>query len=92
MPSQPKEMQRKEPQMIIDLLNISLEAVNTEDEDVDPSFELNSSIKSDTAYRLVTFSKEWVCQLYRDNKYSLAMFTLLLLLGKVIQRHQNVWD
>ena len=71
---QPIEKPRKESQTMIDLLNTSLEAANTEDEDVDPSFELNSSIKSDTAYRLEMFSEEWVSQLSCDDKFSLAMF------------------
>ena len=45
---------------MIYLLNTSLEATNTEYEDVDPSIELNSSIKSDTTQQLETFSEEWV--------------------------------
>ena len=56
---QPIEKPRKESQTMIALLNTSLEAANTEDEDVDPSFELNSSIKSDAAFRMETFNEEW---------------------------------
>ena len=56
---QPREKPRIEPQTMIDLLNTSPETTNTEDEDIDPSFELNSSIKSDTSHRLETFSEEW---------------------------------
>lgn len=62
------------PETMIDLLNTSLEAADTEDEDMGPSFELNSSIKSDTCHQLETFSEEWVAQLSRDDKFSLAMF------------------
>ena len=42
--TQRREKPRNEPQTMVDLLNTSLEAANTENEYVDPSFELNSFI------------------------------------------------
>ena len=65
---------RKEPKTMDDLLNLSFEAANTDDEGVDLSFELDSSIQSDTHHQSEEFCEEWLAQLSRDDKYSQAMF------------------
>lgn len=39
-----------EPEGLVDLLNTSVEALDTDDELVDKSFDLDSSIKSDTIH------------------------------------------
>jgi len=65
---------QKEPETMNDLLNTSQEAANTEDELADPSFDLDSSIKSDVSHQMEEFNEEWVAQLSRDDKFSLAMF------------------
>jgi len=57
-----------------DLLNLSFEAANTDDKVADPSFELDSSIQSDTHHQSEVFCEEWVAQLSRDDIYSLAIF------------------
>jgi len=57
-----------------DLLNLLFEAANTNVEVVDPSFELDSIIQSDTHHQSEVFCDEWVAQLSRDDKYSLAIF------------------
>ncbi len=46
------------------------DALDTEDEDVDPSFDLDSSIKDDVDHLVDTFCEEWV----RDDKVSLGLF------------------
>ena len=46
---------RKEPKTMEELLNLSFEAVNTDDEDVDPSFELNASLQSDSHHQSEVF-------------------------------------
>ena len=61
----------KEPEMMNDLLNTSQEAANTEDELIDPSFDLDSC---NTSHQMEEFNEEWVAQLPRDDKFSLAMF------------------
>ena len=57
-----------------ELFDLSHEAENTDDEEIDPSFELNSSIKTDTTYQIEMFCEEWVTQLSRDNRFTLGFF------------------
>ena len=57
-----------------ELLDLSHEAENTDDEDANPSFDLNSSVKSDTQHQIETFCEEWVIQLSRDDRFALGMF------------------
>ena len=67
---------RKEPKTMEDLLNLSFEAANTDDEGVYPSFELDSSIQSDTHHQSEVFCEEWVALLSRDDKYSHYLFAV----------------
>jgi len=53
-----------------DLLNLSQEAANTDDEGHDSSFKLDS----DTQHQMETYCEEWVVQLSRDDRYSLGIF------------------
>ena len=46
-----------EPENIEELLNLSQEAADTDDEGHDPSFNLDSSLKSDTLQQIETFVK-----------------------------------
>ena len=46
---------RREPKAMEDLLNLSSEAANTDDENVDPSFELNSSLQSNMHHQSEVF-------------------------------------
>ena len=48
------------------------DALDTDDETVDPSFDLDSSIKSDVDHTVETFCEDWVCQLDRDDRVSLG--------------------
>ena len=59
---------------IVDLVKMSDDALDTEDEAVDPSFDLNSSILSDSDYLVKNFCENWVLHLDNDDKVSLALF------------------
>ena len=48
--------------------------MDTDSEGEDPSFELNSSLKSDTHHFLDTFCEEWVAQLSCKDTFSLDIF------------------
>jgi len=56
-----------------DLLDLPYEAANTYDEELDLSFDLNTSAKSDTQHQIATFCEEWVTQLSRDDRYALRI-------------------
>ena len=53
---------------------MSEDALDTEDEAVDPMFDLDSSMKSDTDHIAETFCEEWVSQLDRDDWVALGLF------------------
>ena len=57
-----------------DILDLPYEAANTDDEELDPSFDLNTSAKLDTQHQIETFCEEWVTQLSRDDRYALGIF------------------
>ena len=52
----------------------STDALDTDDEGKDPSFELESSILSDTDYVAENFCEDWVSHLSRDDCVSLSLF------------------
>ena len=68
------EIRMSEPDNMENLLNLSQEAANTDDEGQDPSFNLDSSLKSDTQHQIETICEEWVVQLSKDDRYSLGIF------------------
>ena len=59
---------------LVQLAEMTEDAIDTDDEAVDPSFDMNESIKSDTDHVFKTFCEDWVCQLGRDDKVSLGLF------------------
>lgn len=59
---------------LAELLDPSVEALDTDDEELDPSFDLDSSMKSDTDHLMDTFCEEWVAQLDWEDKVSLGLF------------------
>lgn len=59
---------------ISDLMGLSQDALDTDDEAVDPSFNLDSSLKGDQDFLADQFCEDWVLQLDRDDKVSLALF------------------
>ena len=77
-----------EPETVADLLNLSHEAKDTDNEEEDPSFELDSSIKSDTHHLLDTFCEEWVAQLSREGRISLGIF-IQYQLSTVLQKGET---
>ena len=56
------------------LVMMSEDALDTEDEAVDPTFDLDSSMKSDTDHIAETICEEWVSQLDRDDRVALGLF------------------
>ena len=76
---------RPPPETLEDLLNLSVEALDTEDEALDPSFDLDETVKSDTGHTRETFCEEWVTHLDWEDRVSLGLFLsfqLTNLLGK----------
>ena len=57
-----------------ELLEISVEALDTDNESIDPSFDLHESMKSDTDYSVCNFCEDRVLQLDREDKVSLGLF------------------
>ncbi len=49
-------------------------ALDTDDETVDPSFDLDSSMRSDVDHAVESFCEDWVCHLDRDDQLSLGLF------------------
>lgn len=56
------------------LITMSDEALDTEDETVDPTFNLDDSMKSDTDHMCENFCEDWVSHLDRDDRVSLGLF------------------
>jgi hypothetical protein len=76
---------RPEPEGLTDLLNVSYDVLDTDDETVDPSFDLDTSITSDEAHMIDAFSKNWVTQMRWEDRTSLGLFLyfqLVSVLGK----------
>ena len=51
-----------------------VDALDTDDEETDPSFELESSMVSDTNYMVKTFCEDWVSHHDREDCVSLSLF------------------
>ena len=74
-----------EPEGLANLLTQPEDVLDTEDEEIDPTFDLNSRIKSDSGHIAESFCEEWVCQLEWEDRDSLGLFLcfqLTTLLGK----------
>ena len=56
------------------LLSMPEEALDTDDEAVDPSFDLDSSMKSDVDHLEENFCEEWVSHLNGEDRVSLGLF------------------
>ena len=59
---------------VSELVTLSNDALDTDNESVDPSFDLDSSLKSDNDFLVEQFCEDWVLQLDRDDKVSLGVF------------------
>jgi hypothetical protein len=58
---------------VADLLS-PIDAPYDDDETVDPTFDLDASVRSDSAHQLESFNENWMLQLDRDNRMSLSIF------------------
>ena len=63
----------REPEELVDLLNLSHDALNTNNEGVD-YFDPEESIRSDNSFMVDKFCKEWLAQLSRLDRISLSLF------------------
>ncbi len=75
------DRQEREPQDLSDLLNLSHDALNTSNECVDPDFDPESSMKSDSSFTTDKFCEEWLEQLSWEDKTSLGLFLSFQLLS-----------
>ena len=64
----------RKPEELVDLLNLSHDALNTSNEGVDPDFDPEESIRSDNSFMIDKFCKEWLAQLSRLDRTSLGHF------------------
>ena len=74
-----------DPMGLHNLFVLEDEALDTDSETVDPSFDPDVSMMSDTEHLISTFCEEWVASLTWENRTSLRLFLtfkLLTLLGK----------
>ena len=72
-----------EPSGLTELLAMSDDALDTEDEVKDSTFDLDSSMKEDKDHMTDTFCEEWATHLVRDDRVSLGLF-LYFQLTKVL--------
>ena len=77
-----------EPSGLTDLLTMSDDALDTEDEEKDPTFDLDSSMKQDIDHVTDSFCEDWATHLDRDDRVSLGLFlyfqlTKLLNMGEL---------
>ena len=70
-----------------ELLSISDDALDTEDPNADPSFDLDASMKSDVEHLAENFCEDWVSHLKRDDRVSLGLFLCFQL-----TKHLDLWD
>ena len=56
------------------LLSMPEDTLDTDDEAIDPSFDLDSSMKSDFNHIVENFCEEWVSHLNREDRVSLGLF------------------
>ena len=62
---------------------MSDDALDTEDEEKDPTFDLDSSLKADKDHITNAFCEDWATHLDRDDRVSLGLF-LYFQLTKVL--------
>ena len=58
----------------VQLLSLSDDALDMEDEEVDPTFDLDASLHYDVDHIFDSFCEDWVLQLDRDDRVSLGLF------------------
>ena len=85
------EIEKREPEDITELLNLSHDAIDTDNEDKDPSFDLDFSIKSDKEHAIETFCEDWTTSLSWEDRASLGLF-ISFQLTKVLQKGETDVD
>ena len=80
---------RAEPEGLVDLQELSDEAIDTEDESVDLSFAIDVSIKSDSGHVADIICEEWVTGLDWGDRASLGLFLRNLFWERKRQKQQS---
>ena len=62
-----------EPEDLADLLMLSEDALDTENENIDPSFDINASTRSDCEHLIDPFCEDWVTHLNWEDRASLGL-------------------
>ena len=63
-----------EPSDMAEFLSMPESALDTDNEDIDPSFDLDASMKSDSDHMIESFCEDWISHLDRDDIVSLSLF------------------
>ena len=63
-----------EPSGLADLLTMSDDALDTEDEEKDPTFDMDLSMKQHMDHITDIFCEDWATHLDRDDRVSLSLF------------------
>ena len=71
---EPQQGSESEVMELSGLLSMNEDAIDTEDESVDPSFDLDNSVRNDYDHLIERFCDDWVLQLDRDDKVALGLF------------------
>ena len=56
-------VEKREPEDMTDLLNLSHDAADTDNEEADTSFDFDTSIKSDQGHAIESFCEDWATSL-----------------------------
>lgn len=69
-----EQAQIEQPSSLQDLIVMSDDALDTENEELDPTFDLDASMKSDSDHLIETFCEDFVMQLDNDDRIGLGIF------------------
>ena len=70
---EPQQDSESEVMELSGLLSINEYAIDTEDEFVDPSFDLDNSVRNDYDHLVERFCEDWTLELDRDDKVALGL-------------------
>lgn len=81
-------VKKREPEDIKELLNLLHDAIDTDYEETDPSFDLDSSIRCDKEHSIESSCEDWVTSLSWEDRASLGLF-ISFQLTKVMQKRET---
>ena len=71
---EPQQDSESEVMELSGLLSINEDSIDTEDDFVDPSFDLDNSVRNDYDHLVERFCEDWTLELDRDDKVALGLF------------------